>query len=39
MKIVDDNGNELPRDGKTTGLSVRGPAIAGRLFQERRRQE
>ncbi len=29
MKIVDDNGKELPRDGKTFGhLVVRGPAIA-----------
>ncbi len=34
MKIVDDNGNELPRDGKTTGhLVVRGPAIAGAYFK------
>jgi acyl-CoA synthetase (AMP-forming)/AMP-acid ligase II len=29
MKIVDDDGKELPRDGKTFGhLLVRGPAIA-----------
>ena len=30
MKLVDDSGKELPRDGKTFGhLLVRGPAIAG----------
>lgn len=30
MKITDDEGNELPRDGKAFGhLLVRGPAIAG----------
>ena len=30
MKITDDEGNELPRDGKAFGhLMVRGPAIAG----------
>lgn len=30
MKITDDNGNELPWDGKAFGhLLVRGPAIAG----------
>jgi len=30
MKITDDDGNELPRDGKAFGhLMVRGPAIAG----------
>ena len=29
MKIIDDNGNDLPRDGKAFGhLVVRGPAIA-----------
>ncbi len=34
MKIVDDEGNDLPRDGKTTGhLVVRGPAIAGAYFK------
>jgi fatty-acyl-CoA synthase len=30
MKIVDDDGRELPRDGKAFGhLLVRGPAVAG----------
>ena len=30
MKITDDDGNELPRDGKAFGhLLVRGPSIAG----------
>jgi acyl-CoA synthetase (AMP-forming)/AMP-acid ligase II len=34
MKIVDDNGKELPRDGKTFGhLVVRGPAIAKSYFK------
>jgi fatty-acyl-CoA synthase len=34
MKIIDDNGKELPRDGKTFGnLVVRGPAIAGGYFK------
>jgi fatty-acyl-CoA synthase len=29
MKITDDNGRELPRDGQTFGrLKVRGPAVA-----------
>jgi fatty-acyl-CoA synthase len=34
MKIVDDAGKELPRDGKTFGhLIVRGPAIAKSYFK------
>ncbi|HKP64463.1 MAG TPA: long-chain-fatty-acid--CoA ligase [Polyangiales bacterium] len=34
MKIVDDDGKELPRDGKTFGhLLVRGPAIAKSYFK------
>jgi fatty-acyl-CoA synthase len=34
MKIVDDAGKELPRDGKTFGhLLVRGPAIAKAYFK------
>jgi fatty-acyl-CoA synthase len=34
MKIVDDNDNELPRDGKAFGrLKVRGPAIAKGYFK------
>ena len=34
MKIVDDDGNELPRDGTTFGhLMVRGPAVARAYFK------
>jgi fatty-acyl-CoA synthase len=34
MKITDDSGNELPRDGKAFGrLLVRGPCIAGAYFK------
>lgn len=34
MKITDDDGNELPSDGKAFGhLMVRGPAIAGAYFK------
>ncbi len=34
MKIVDDEGNELPWDGKTFGrLLVRGPAVAKRYMK------
>ncbi len=34
MKIVDDEGNDLPRDGKTFGhLMVRGPAIAKAYYK------
>ena len=34
MKIVDDDHNELPRDGKTSGhLLVRGPAISSGYFK------
>ncbi len=34
MKIVDDEGNDLPRDGKTFGhLLVRGPAVAKAYFK------
>jgi acyl-CoA synthetase (AMP-forming)/AMP-acid ligase II len=30
IRIVDDNGTTLPKDGKTVGeLQVRGPSIAG----------
>ena len=33
MKIVDDDGNELPRDGKTAGhLLVRGPAVSSAYY-------
>ncbi len=33
MRVTDDDGNELPRDGKTFGrLKVRGPAIARAYF-------
>ncbi len=35
MKIADDAGRELPRDGKTFGrLKVRGPAVARAYFKE-----
>ena len=35
MRITDDAGRELPRDGKTFGrLKTRGPAIARRYFKE-----
>ncbi len=35
MKITDDEGRELPRDGKTFGrLKVRGPAVTRRYFKE-----
>jgi fatty-acyl-CoA synthase len=34
MKIVDDEGKELPRDGKTFGrLLVKGPAVARSYFR------
>jgi fatty-acyl-CoA synthase len=34
MKIVDDNGQSLPRDGKSAGhLVVRGPAVAKAYFK------
>jgi len=34
MKIVDDEGNDLPRDGTTSGhLLVRGPAISSAYFK------
>jgi len=36
QRIVDDNGNELPRDGKSQGhLQVRGPFIASGYYKER----
>ena len=39
MKIVDDDGNELPQDGKAFGdLMVRGPWIVQRLLQGRGRR-
>jgi fatty-acyl-CoA synthase len=35
MKIEDDNGRELPRDGKTFGrLKVRGPSVARAYFKD-----
>jgi fatty-acyl-CoA synthase len=35
MKIVDDSGKDLPRDGKTFGrLKVRGPSVARAYFKE-----
>jgi len=35
MKIVDDKGTDLPRDGKAFGdLLVRGPWIVGRYFRD-----
>jgi acyl-CoA synthetase (AMP-forming)/AMP-acid ligase II len=34
MKVTDDNGKELPRDGKSAGhLLVRGPAVAKAYFK------
>ncbi len=34
MKTVDDDGNDLPRDGKTSGhLLVRGPAISSAYYK------
>jgi len=34
MKVVDDDGNELPRDGKSAGhLLVRGPGIARAYYR------
>lgn len=34
MKIIDDEGNDLPRDGMTSGhLLVRGPAISSGYFK------
>ncbi len=34
MKIVDDDGNDLPRDGKTSGhLLVRGPSISSAYYK------
>jgi len=34
MKTVDDQGNELPRDGKTSGhLLVRGPAVSKAYYK------
>ncbi len=36
MKITDDAGKPLPRDGKTSGrLKVRGPAVAKAYFREK----
>ena len=35
MKITDDDGKQLPWDGKTFGrLKVRGPAVARRYFKD-----
>ncbi len=37
LRIVDDAGNELPRDGKASGrLQVRGPWVVQRYFKEER---
>jgi acyl-CoA synthetase (AMP-forming)/AMP-acid ligase II len=34
MKIVDDNGNDLPRDGKSSGhLLVKGPCVSKAYFK------
>ena len=34
MKTVDDEGNELPRDGKTSGhLLVKGPCVSKGYFK------
>ena len=34
MKITDDDGNELPRDGKAFGhLMVRGPFVVGEYIK------
>ena len=34
MRLVDDDGNELPRDGKAVGrLQVRGPWVASRYYR------
>jgi fatty-acyl-CoA synthase len=34
MKIVDDDGNDLPRDGKTSGhLLVKGPCVSSGYFK------
>ena len=39
MKIVDDDGKELPWDGKTSGdLLVRGPWVISQLLQGRGRR-
>lgn len=39
MKIIDDNGKELPRDGKTAGhLCVRGTGVAGAYFRDDRKE-
>ena len=38
MKITDDNGRDLPWDGKTFGrLKVRGPAVARAYYKDDRR--
>ena len=35
MQITDDEGREVPRDGKSSGrLKVRGPAVAKAYFKE-----
>jgi acyl-CoA synthetase (AMP-forming)/AMP-acid ligase II len=37
LRIVDDEGNELPRDGKSSGrLQARGPWVVKRYFKEER---
>ena len=36
MKVVDDEGNELPRDGLSSGhLLVKGPAVSSAYFREK----
>ena len=38
MRIVDDEGNEQPRDGKSSGrLQVRGPWVVERYFKEEKK--
>ncbi len=35
LRVVDEDGNELPRDGKSSGrLQVRGPWIVARYFED-----
>jgi len=39
MKLLDDNGNELPHDGKSAGhLAVRGFGVAGGYFNDDRKE-
>jgi len=37
LRVVDDDGNVLPRDGKSSGrLQTRGPGVVARYFKEER---